>query len=250
MDVRALGRKVAQGRVRGRQLVRRAELGLRYGELILERTLQHVQADTVLDIGANAGQYGRQLRQALDFRGTIISFEPIPEVAEQLREQVRADPRWHVHAVAVDERPGTATFHVMAGSQFSSLLTPAAEFEGRFGGKAAVSRTVEVPVITLSDAARMAGDCSHTLLKLDTQGTELRILRGGAQVLAQFPAIQLELGLHQLYQGESGYREVIDALDGWGFALAGLFPNNLGHFPHLLESDAVFLRADLLPELT
>ena len=137
----------------------------------------------------------------------------------------------------------------MAGDQFSSLLTPNKEFEGRFYGQHRVLQTVEVDVITLAGAIEGAPSFSRGLLKLDTQGTELRLLRGGVESLVRFPAVQLEVGFRALYEGESTYHEVMEQFKEWGYELCALFPNNHGHFPHLLEMDAIFLRREFIPEL-
>lgn len=46
--------------------------------------------DAVVDVGANAGQYGELLR-ASGFRGRLISLEPVGEAFEQLLRRARAD---------------------------------------------------------------------------------------------------------------------------------------------------------------
>lgn len=231
------------------RFVKEKDVGIAHGEQILKRLLTFLVADMVFDVGGNIGQYGQQLRRKVGYRGPLISFEPIPHAAARIRATAGDESTWQVRECAVDDVRGKASFNIMAGDQFSSLLAPSKEFEGRFYGQHKVQKTVDVDVITLGDAVADAPSFARGLLKLDTQGTELRLLRGGVDSLSRFPAIQLEVGFQALYDGEGSYAEVVDQLDGWGYRLCGLFPNNQGHFPHLLEMDAVFLRKEFLPEL-
>ncbi len=231
------------------RFVRDHSLGVAHGEYQLQRIFSLLSVDMVFDVGGNAGQYGTQIRQIIGYHGTMFSFEPMPHAAARIRFAARNDPCWHVRECAVDDVSGRATFNVMAGDQFSSLLAPSKEFEGRFHGQHSVEHTIDVEVITLLDAVRQAPRFANGLLKLDTQGTELRLLRGGVNSLSHFPAIQMEVGFQMLYEGEGRYTEVVEQLDEWGYRLSALFPNNQGHFPHLLEMDAIFLRKERFPEL-
>ncbi|KAF0162134.1 MAG: FkbM family methyltransferase [Rhodocyclaceae bacterium] len=231
------------------RFVRDHSLGVAHGEYQLQQLFSLLDVDMVFDVGGNAGQYGTQIRQTIGYRGAMFSFEPMPHAADQIRIAARNDPAWQIRECAVDDVRGRATFNIMAGDQFSSLLAPSKEFEGRFHGQHSVQRTIDVEVITLRDAVIQAPRFARGLLKLDTQGTELRLLRGGVDSLSHFPAIQMEVGFQMLYEGEGRYTEVVDQLDEWGYRLSALFPNNQGHFPHLLEMDAVFLRKEHFPEL-
>lgn len=232
------------------RLVLDKDLGIAYGEYMLRRVITMLDVDMIFDVGANVGQYGLQLRKQIAYHGPLLSFEPMPRAAARIRSLAQGDAAWQVRECAIDDSRGRARFNVMIGDQFSSLLTPSKQFEGRFHGQHAIRNVIEVEAITLADAVREAPTFARGLLKLDTQGNELRILRGGVDSLARFPAIQLEVGFQLLYEGESSYSQMVDALEGWGYRLCALFPNNEGHFPHLLEMDAIFLRQEFFPELS
>lgn len=231
------------------RFVRDHSLGVAHGEYQMKRLFALLDVDMVFDVGGNAGQYGKQIRQSIGYRGAMVSFEPMPHAADLIRIAARNDPAWQVREYAMDDVRGRATFNIMAGDQFSSLLQPSKEFDGRFYGQLSVQRAIDVEVITLRDAVMQVPSFSRGLLKLDTQGTELRLLRGGVDALPYFHAIQMEVGFQMLYEGEVHYTEVVDQLDKWGYRLSALFPNNQGHFPYLLEMDAVFLRKEHFTEL-
>ena len=231
------------------RFVKEKDVGIAYGEQTLRHLISFLSVDMVFDLGANIGQYGRQLRKKVGYQGPLISYEPIPQAAEKIRALARLDKLWEVNELAVDRVPGKAQFHIMMGDQFSSLLKPTQQFEGRFHGQHKIRKTIEVDVITLGTAIQKAGSFNKRLLKLDTQGTELRILQGGVDSLPKFSAIQLEVGFQSLYEGEASFGEIVNAMESWGYRISALFPNNQGHFPHLVEMDAIFLRNELFPEL-
>lgn len=227
--------------------IRKEDLGIIYGEYTLGRVMSMIDVDMVFDVGANIGQYGLLMRHHMGYRGPLISFEPIPRAVAQLKTLSSQDPSWQVKECALDDRRGRAAFNVMAGDQFSSLLAPSKQFEGRFFGQHTIREVIEVDVIALDDAVSEVPPFSRGLLKLDTQGNELRILRGAKHALHHFPAIQLEVGFQPLYEGAAGFDEAVQTLNDLGYALCALFPNNYGHFPYLLEMDAIFLRRELYP---
>ena len=76
--------------------------------LHLTRLFKHYAVDCVFDVGANDGQYARFLRRSVGYRGPIISYEPIPELARRMAERATAegDKHWHVEALALDREAG------------------------------------------------------------------------------------------------------------------------------------------------
>jgi FkbM family methyltransferase len=235
-----------------RRFVRERDLPNLMAPHYLGRTLAFAKPTLVVDVGANVGQYAQLLRRRLGYSGRLCSVEPIPEAAQALRQLAAGDSRWSVHEVALGREAARAQFNIMAGSEFSSLYAPAKAFEGRFHQQHRVAQTVEVQVQTLDQLAQSIGllpGPRDVLLKLDTQGNELDVLAGGPQTLARVAVIQCEISLRPIYEGAPNAHQSIEAIQDLGFSLAALFPNNEGHFPHLLELDAIFVHTGLLPEL-
>lgn len=228
-------------------------MGVEVAHWYLRRLFEFGQFDFVFDIGANEGQYAKLLRDVVGFKGHIYSVEPIPEVAEALAEMARKDGNWSVFQGALDLEKGMAEFNVMAGSQFSSLLAPTEDFEGKFQQQHRVSRVIQVRVITLEEAfenQQKLHGFNRPLLKLDTQGTELRVLQSGLKVLPQIQAVQTEVSFQAIYEGAPEFGLANDAFQAEGYALSCLFPNNMGHFPRLLEMDAIYVRKELFPQMS
>src|SRR6266700_7401631 len=135
----------------------------------LRRLFSALSIDTVIDVGANQGQFRNFLRNRVGFKGQIISFEPVPELAEALKAKAASDGRWLVHPFALGAMSGQATINVMAHTEFSSIRNPIRSTSEDMDRKNTVTRTVSVPIKTLDSVFPENQDFSHTYLKLDTQ---------------------------------------------------------------------------------
>lgn len=213
----------------------------------LVKVLKRHHIDHVIDIGANEGQFGRRLRQG-GYGGHILSVEPIPAVRETLMAAGEGDAKWAVApAMALGAEKGTATLTVSEATDMSSLAPLTRQAEAMLGDTRQ-SAAIEVTVTTLDDAApKWLDDTAHPALKIDTQGTELDVLRGGRRVMDRFIVVILELSLVPLYQGEPDWRTVCDAVAALGYDPVLFLP---GYFnkatARMVGMDGVFVRRDRL----
>ncbi len=205
---------------------------------LLQRLLERLEVDCVIDVGANRGQYHDQLRELVGFRGRIVSVEPMSGLAAGLRARAaKEDPLWEIHACALGAAPGTARLNVMATDVFSSFLQPA---EGApFAEANTVVREEEVEVRTLAalltDLQQRHG-IRRPFLKLDTQGFDLEVLRGGEAVLPQIPGLQTEVAIQPLYAGMPTLEDTLAALKQYRYDIAGFAPIAPGtQFPRAVE---------------
>ncbi|MGK2909382.1 MAG: FkbM family methyltransferase [Sphingobium sp.] len=223
-----------------------------YAEVLqLRRFVAAFDIDCIIDVGANAGQHAKMLRRDVGFKGTILSFEPNPQVFLALERNAAGDPRWHVFNVALSNAEGTAQFNVMAADQFSSLETPAEKMDPIFHERNRVDLIVDVQCRRL-DSLYPELQAQHgfgsTLLKMDTQGHDALVCEGAGTALESMVGIQTELAVRPLYQGGAGYRAMIDLMDAHGFVPSAFFANNKGHFPRLVEMDGLFVSRRVLDD--
>lgn len=215
----------------------------------LAKLFDHLEIDCVFDVGANDGQYGQFLRHEVRFTGTIISFEPIPTSIENLRKVAASDGHWIVKPYALGRTAGKAQFNVMAGSQFSSFLEPSHESVQAFHENNLVTEKIEVSVLTLSDVVPKILEelgVSSPYLKLDTQGFDLEVARGAGDQLSRFRALQSEASVKPIYKNMPSHSESMTAYNQMGFELSGIFPNNPGHFPVMIEFDLHMINRDYI----
>ena len=207
--------------------------------------------DCVLDVGANQGQYRNFLRSEVEFTGTIVSFEPIPRHVAEMRARADTDAKWIIEGYALGDTPGKTMFNVMVGTQFSSFLQPDHSVLQRFQGSNDVQEKVEVEIRTLDSALRsleQRGPLGNLFLKMDTQGFDLEVLKGGAMTLQRVCALQSEASVKPIYVGMPSYTTTIEAIQALDFELSGIYPNNAGHFPLLVEFDCYFIAKRCVPE--
>jgi FkbM family methyltransferase len=212
----------------------------------LRHFFRHFAVDCVFDVGANVGQYAIMLRRRVGYRGPIISYEPVPEVAARLRIAAASDHSWAVEELALDAITGYADLNVFATDEFSSLHGLSDLARQQFATLVQEVRRIKVRTGTLADElARYQAKLGfkRPYLKMDTQGHDLSVAAGAGERLRDFVGLQSELAIRQLYEGAPGFQEALQFYRDRGFELSALVPNNLGHFPRLLEIDCIMFRA-------
>lgn len=217
----------------------------------LRRFLSAFAIDCVFDVGANRGQYATMLRKDAGFAGTILSFEPNPEIFAELERSAASDSKWHVFNMALSDFDGTASFNIMAADQFSSLKKPSGEQDAVFAERNKVTRTLDIQcrrMESLLPELKGAYGFARPFLKMDTQGHDLSVCEGAGGALSDMAGVQTELGVRPIYEGGTGYRAMIDWLAGRDFVPSAFFANNKGHFPLLVEMDGIFVNQALLPQ--
>jgi FkbM family methyltransferase len=213
-------------------------------EAQLSAVLKRFEISCVLDVGANVGQYAAMLR-AEGFGGRIVSFEPLADAHATLARRAAADPRWQIAPrIAIGDRDGEVELEVSAESDMSSIL-PQSQLLRTISPSSAVLRRERVPIARLESAAQpyLAAE-DRIFLKIDTQGFEPQVLAGAGSLMARLCGLQLEMSLLPCYEGEVGYRAMLDRLAAAGFEpwlfIPGYFERKLGR---QLQLDGVFMRS-------
>ncbi len=198
--------------------------------------------ETVLDVGANTGHYGGELRER-GYRGRIVSFEPIAAVFDQLERRSRGDALWDAHRLGIGDVDGSATISVAEATVFSSFKPPSDYTAGKFEG-AREERQEVVPVVRLDSFLDQHPEyASKSFLKIDAQGFEKEVLIGAGNLLDDFIGIQLELPLRALYQGQDTLIPMIEWIGERGFEIAMAKENGFDwQTVRLLELDVLFVK--------
>lgn len=220
----------------------------RFGPLSIDWQLKQLFAEqrveTLIDVGANRGQFGLSMRE-IGFRGTIHSFEPIPEVREKLDRVAARDGNWHVHGIALAAHAGRAIFNFGRFDQTSSLKT-VDPVEASSNAVLEVVRRIEVDVATLDTFLVDSGiDPGRTLLKIDVQGAELEVLAGASISLTKLPALLTETSLTSAYQQGGRIEALLQVLREHGLQITGMEPVYANPSRRLLlEMDVLALRPE------
>ena len=204
---------------------------------------------TYIDIGAMGGVslYWKKLEKYC----RMVAFEPDDREFSRLKsgKAVTYLPYVLYHS----SQP--LRFYVSRDSGKSSVYPPNAAVLKDFPdtGRYEIVREVDFPkekVKTLDEALQGAGIKDADFIKIDTQGSELDILKGAASSLNRLCGIELEVEFVALYRGQALFRDIDAFLDAHGFQLIDLrralwkrksFTDYIGR-GQLVFADALYLR--------
>lgn len=213
----------------------------------LAKALEVAEINMVFDIGANEGQFAREIRQ-YGYTGKIVSFEPLSSARQKLLSLASADPNWEVHdQSAIGDQEGTIEIHI-AGNSVSSSVLPMLESHSSAAVGSAYVDSERVPITKLDSVAKQSMTPESKLfIKIDTQGFEWQVLDGAREILQQARGVLCELSLVPLYDGQRLWRDIVDRLDAEGFmwwALQKGFTDP--HTGQSLQMDGIFLRRSIV----
>ena len=213
------------------------------------RLLQRYEVDVVLDVGANNGQYGRELI-SMGWKRRLISFEPLSVAWQKLQANARPHPNWFAENMALGSTDGMAEINVSQNTQSSSFrdILPA---HVSAAPTSAYVGTEEVRVARLDsviDDYCLPED--RCFLKLDVQGFERDVLEGAEDSLARCVGLQAEMAVTPLYEGETLFTEMVEYLGSLGYILMsidGVFEDEqTGQYAQL---EGIFYRQEELERL-
>ncbi len=209
-----------------------------------ERMLEFGWAPTVVfDIGAAHGSWSSVIAEALP-EARFELFEPLAtvdaEYRERLDETLREHPGFRLHEFALGDRNGEAEFWRMPSAVGSSLLSAGAPLEER----------IRVPVRRLDDAVAALGLPQPQLIKMDVQGGEALVIKGGVRTVMQADMLHLETWLRRGYGKTTPLlTELMEGLRPLGFVLVHLGDFYREGHQELASVDAFFAHARLVERL-
>jgi FkbM family methyltransferase len=171
--------------------------------------------DTVIDGGANEGQWALRTIGKLPNDCKLISFEPNVKSFEILRSKAKNYVNWSIHNLGLSEKPGTLPIYISSNNEMSSsFLQP--------GGHLESFPTVSFPEVGSASVIRLdelnsLSTSRGIYLKLDVQGYEKFAYDGCSGILDKIKVIEIETSLGTMYQGDSPHYELIPKLISDGF---------------------------------
>lgn len=203
-----------------------------------EKLLKRFDYKTVVDIGANKGQFSLMSRHCFS-DAKIISFEPLSAPAKIFSKVFKNDKDTILHNVAIGPKVEEAIIHISKSDDSSSLLPISDLQEEIFPGtsEAGISTVNVAPL----DAFLSKADIKPpALLKLDVQGFELDALIGCEPLLSSFDSIYCECSFVELYSGQKMASDIIAWLHKRGFILDGAYNMSYDDKGQAIQADFMF----------
>jgi FkbM family methyltransferase len=185
---------------------------------------QHLRG-TYVDIGGNQGQSIESIRLIVP-DAKIVSFEPNPALNRRLAQRYKGDPRIKIRPVGLADRDATLTLHVPSYRGFvydglASLNHEAARSWINantvyfFQPDSLKIETFDCAIETLDAQA-----LDPVFIKIDVQGTEYDVVRGGLDTIRRYQPVLLVEDYHADprlvgLMNELGYEDY--AFNGTGF---------------------------------
>jgi len=184
------------------------------------------------------GQFALLIRKD-GYEGKIISFEPT-EAMVRLEEQSLGDTSWESFNVALSDFEGQANMFLSSNDLLSSSLLRPTEILNQI--PVSFVREAEVQVRKLDSYGESLGRRNY--LKIDAQGGELKVLKGGICLLGRFQVVEFESSLQPLYEDEEDFLVISEFLVQAGFKPILIVPTYWDKAGRLMSLDSIFVRND------
>jgi len=200
----------------------------------------------LFDVGANEGQTAIGFSSAFP-QAIIHSFEPFHDAFLQLQKLASRQPRIRPVKLALGDKIGSHEFCLNTTSVTNSLLPAEPEARSMIDPRS----TTEVQVSTIDEYCRETGIHSVDILKIDTQGYDLKVLQGSERLIAanQVAVVFAEVLFVPLYVGQAYFHHIYEHLAGRGFWLVGLYDVEVNVRKYASWANALFVSPEGLRKM-
>lgn len=213
-----------------------------YAPLVIDVMKRYLRpGETFFDVGANIGYLSAIAAGLVGKSGQVHSFEPVPVYFEKLRRLAHINSEYSitVNPCAAGDKQEKCTIYVTR-EPGQNTLVPA------YKNAAEITQTLEVPVVRLDSYIEAHRVARVSLIKIDTEGFELLVLRGVARYLeasGHRPPIICEIAPRAYPLLRTSLSELKDFMAGFGYTardlIDGARPVDLRKIEHV--DDVLFL---------
>jgi FkbM family methyltransferase len=166
-------------------------------------------------------------------------FEPLPNFDPKIEKIFKGKQNISTYNLALGNESGTIKFNQNEFGHISSVLNISSD--NVHYPKGNELNQIDVEIKTLDSLSLFDGKNKGTsLLKLDVQGYELEVLKGGEKTLTNLDYILIEANLEQLYVNQPSFTQVNNYLNSKGFELSDMLDFNLGAKNKYIEIDLLY----------
>lgn len=205
------------------------------------RLWKNLKIKTVLDIGANVGQFATNIREQLP-EAQIYSFEPLKECYDSLVETFKTDSNFIAFNYALGEKEEEIEMYKSKYTPSSSLLQMSETHKNLFPHtKEHTPEKIKVRI--LDEVTKELKLKDQILIKVDVQGFEEKVLNGGKNTFSKARAVILETSFAELYEGQPTFDMLYQKLHALGFDYNGSLQQKIDkETSKVISEDALFVK--------
>jgi FkbM family methyltransferase len=182
----------------------------------LGRLIGRDKSPTVFDVGANVGQTARRFRAEFP-SARIYSFEPVRNTYEKLKEAINSDPLIFCFNIALGAAKGQAEIYKNENSELNSFKQQRCNM--------GVHQTETVQIETIDGICAGKGVSTIEILKSDTEGFDLEVMRGGEGLFRteRIKSVVVEVTFDYDDLAHTNFFKLLEFLAGYGFSIMSMY---------------------------
>jgi FkbM family methyltransferase len=193
---------------------------------------------TILDVGANVGQFAREVKSVFP-NIFILSIEPNADCEQYLKAQGMT----YIICCPSDSKT-TKKFYRMKSDPIGTGHSLYKENSYHYDGDNLVIQEIQTDTLDAILNENLLGDFSFDLIKLDTQGSELDILKGCPKTLSRCKMVLAETDVGNYNQGCASRKEVVEFLSKNGFVQQEVIQNHISNGT-IFQQDLLFVKEEI-----
>lgn len=190
--------------------------------LDIQKRLNKQPVKVILDVGANIGQTAEDFSQQFP-EADIYSFEPVKGIFEDLKHNTKHLDRVRCFNFGLGSQPGAANIYLQEKSVWNSIVT---EENSKRNVLTKAKGKVEKISIKTVDTFAQENNLEHIdLLKTDTEGYDLEVIKGAEKYLQgnKISFILSEVGFYRRDSGHTYFIDIHDYLDTQGYQFVDFY---------------------------
>lgn len=213
------------------------------------RTAKKLVKDKILfiDIGAAGGVISRWKK--IESLMSSVSFEPDKESFVNLKKNKKKNDK--IFNIALSDKVGFKNFYICREGEKSSFYKPNYELIKNYPNpkRYDIKKKIKFKVNKLDNIANFKPD----FIKIDTQGSELEILKGSKKNLIKCIGLEVEVEFQEIYKNQKLFDDVFKFLKNNGFEFIDFsektywqYKNTSKLGQNLIFGNALFMKNDNL----
>ena len=167
---------------------------------------------TIIDIGGNIGLFSLTASATMDDSGKIYAFEPAEEVFNDFQKNIELNNFKNIQLIkkGVADKSGEISFNICEDNAYNSInLTPMNK----------IVRKITIKTVSLDDFCAKEEIKKIDIIKIDTEGAEFMVLKGGEKTLTKEDAPILIMEYNRFILSEAQLSDIRNILTKYGYNL-------------------------------